>query len=152
MKILFTSLLFISLMFSSFAIAASPDTAELEKKLKQQEQRIDRLEREVESLLDSRYGGAGERSQDINALDPLVGNWECANNVFTYDISFFDSGFLVQEDPFLTTVKNSRWSRISDNQFATDQGQSFSTNFHSNDDLTVTSLVNNGTWECSRKK
>ncbi len=53
MKILIISMLAASLVFSTSALAAPPDTADLEKRLQQQERRIDRLERAVEVLQDS---------------------------------------------------------------------------------------------------
>ncbi len=91
------------------------------------------------------------RAQDRNAVDPLVGSWECTNNVFNYDITFFDDGRIIQEEPFFSTARNSRWTRMSDNRFVTDQGMSFEAVFHANGSLTVTNMSNQGVWECSRK-
>ncbi len=158
MKILISSILAAGLMFSTSALAAPPDTADLEKRLQQQERRIDRLERAVESLqsrlLDSQYGEPADvgssRGQDRNAVDPLVGTWECTNNVFNYDISFFADGRLIQEEPFFSKAKGSRWSRLDEDRFVTKQGQTFSMDFRSNDELTVTNMTNKGVWECSR--
>jgi hypothetical protein len=151
------SLLTICLVFSSPALAASTD---LETRLKQQERRIDRLERAVESLqsrlMDTQYGepagsGSSGRASDVNTRDPLIGTWECTNNVFTYDISFYDDGLLIQEEPFFSKAKSSRWSRLRENQFVTEQGQTFVTSFRSENELTVTNLTNQSIWECSRK-
>ena len=153
----------ICLMFTTLVLDALPakaDTANLEKRLQQQERRIDRLERAVESLqsrlLDSQYGETAEsgssRAPDRNATDPLVGTWECSNNVFNYDISFFADGRLIQEEPFFSKAKGSRWSRLSEDRFATGQGQTFSMDFRSNDELAVTNLTNKSVWECYRKR
>jgi hypothetical protein len=160
MKVLISSMLAVSLMLSTSALAAPPDTADLEKRLQQQERRIDRLERAVEalqdSLMDSQYtepdNSGNSRAPDLNALDPLVGTWECTNNVFNYDISFFGDGRLIQEEPFFSKARGGRWSRLSEDRFVTDNGQTFSMSFRSDNELTVTNLTNQGVWECSRKQ
>ncbi|MCK4509079.1 MAG: hypothetical protein KAU27_11080 [Desulfuromonadales bacterium] len=139
-------------------LPAKADTADLERRLQQQERRIDRLERAVESLqsrlLDSQYGDpanvGSSQAQNRNTIDPLVGTWECTNNVFNYDISFYADGRLIQEEPFFSKAKGSRWSRLSEDRFVTDRGQTFSMDFRSNDELTVTDQTNRGVWECSR--
>ena len=156
MKTLICLALTISLVLPSIALAVE-DIADLERRLLQQERRIDRLEREVEilqdKLMDSEYGTTGtDRARDINTIDPLVGNWECSNNVFTYDISFYDNGLLVQEEPFFSSAKSSKWSRLNENNIATDRGLTFSTSFQSEDRVTVTNRSNQEVWECSRKR
>lgn len=156
MNRLFISLLAICLMFSSAALAASPELAELEKRLQQQERRIDRLERTVETLqsqlMDSQHEAPGANGSARGAVDPLVGSWECTNNVFNYDITFFDDGRIIQEEPFFSTARNSRWTRMSDNRFVTEQGFSFDTDFHSENDLTVTNMTSQSVWNCSRTR
>jgi hypothetical protein len=155
-----TALLAFGLTFSSSALAASTDIYDLEKRLQQQERRIDRLERAIESLqshfMDTQYDtpvdDGRSRAQDRNAVDPLVGSWECTNNVFNYNITFFDDGRIIQEEPFFSTSRNSRWTRMSENRFVTDQGMSFEENFHANGSLTVTNMSNQNVWECSRKE
>ena len=155
---LITALLVFGLIFSSSALAASPDLNDLEKRLQEHERRIDRLERTVESLqnhlTDAKYDTPGESgsARDRNAVDPLVGSWECTNNVYNYDITFFDDGRIIQEEPFFSTARNSRWTRMSDNRFVTDQGMSFEAAFHANGSLTVTNMSNQGVWECYRKE
>jgi hypothetical protein len=150
-------------MFTTLVLDALPakaDTANLERQLQQQERRIDRLERAVESLqsrlMDSQYGETAEssssRAPDRNVIDPLVGTWECTNNVFNYDISFFGDGHLIQEEPFFSKAKGSRWSRLDEDRFVTEQGQTFSMDFRSNDELTVTNQTNKSVWECFRKQ
>ena len=153
----------IGLMFTTLVLDALPakaDTANLERQLQQQERRIDRLERAVESLqsrlMDSQYGDpanvGNSRASDLNTTDPLVGTWECSNNVFNYDISFFADGRLIQEEPFFSKAKGSRWSRLDEDRFVTEQGQTFSMDFRSNDELTVTNQTNKSVWECLRKQ
>jgi hypothetical protein len=139
---------------------AKADTTDLERRLKQQERRIDRLEKAVESLqsrlLDEQYGKTGSpgnsRAQDRNAIDPLIGTWECTNNVFNYEISFFADGRLIQEEPFFSKARGSRWSRMGENRFVTEQGMTFNISFQSENQLTVTEQTNQGVWECSRIK
>jgi hypothetical protein len=156
MKTLACLLLSLSLTLPSFSLAAS-DIVDLERRLQQQERRIDRLEREVEvlqdRLMDSQYGEASSRpATDLDRVDPLVGTWECTNNVFNYDISFFDDGQMIQEEPFFSKVRSSRWSRLSKDQIATDRGLAFKTSFRSNDRVTVTNRASKESWECLRKR
>ena len=88
-----------------------------------------------------------------DAADPLVGTWECTNNVFTYEVSFFDDGLLLQEEPTFSNVKSSRWLRLGENKFIIkQQGATYNTYFRSNDELTVTNSNFPTTWECSRKQ
>ena len=85
-----------------------------------------------------------------DAVDPLVGTWECTNNVFTYEVSFFDDGLLLQEEPTFSKVKSSRWLRLGENKFVIKPGATYNTYFRSNDELTVTNSNFPTTWECSR--
>jgi hypothetical protein len=88
-----------------------------------------------------------------DVADPLVGTWECTNNVFTYEVSFFGDGLLLQEEPTFSKVKSSRWLRLGENKFIIDQqGVTYNTYFRSNDELTVTNSRVPSTWECSRKQ
>jgi hypothetical protein len=88
-----------------------------------------------------------------DAADPLVGTWECTNNVFTYEVSFFEDGLLLQEEPTFSNVKSSRWLRLGENKFIIkQQGATYNTYFRSNDELTVTNSNFPTTWECSRKQ
>jgi cell division protein FtsB len=147
-------------MFSSSAMAETSDLIGIENRLQQQERRIDQLERTVEALqnhLMELENGIpahieNSRSMDTNTIDPLVGTWECTNNVFKYDISFFADGHLIQEEPFFSMAKNSRWTRMSENRFVTDQGFSFTTDFQSVDILTVTNMNNQSAWYCTRTR
>ena len=88
-----------------------------------------------------------------DVADPLVGTWECTNNVFTYEVSFFGDGLLLQEEPTFSKVKSSRWLRLGENKFIIkQQGVTYTTYFRSNDELTVTNPRVPSTWECSRKQ
>jgi hypothetical protein len=87
-----------------------------------------------------------------DVADPLVGIWECTNKVFTYEVSFFDDGLLLQQEPTFSKVKKSSWLRLGENQFAIDGGTIFNTDFRSNDELTVTNSNVPASWVCSRKQ
>jgi hypothetical protein len=87
-----------------------------------------------------------------DVADPLVGTWECTNNVFTYEVSFFDDGLLLQEEPMFNKVKSSRWLRLGENKLVIKPGATYNTYFRSNDELTVTNPNFPTTWECSRKQ
>ena len=87
-----------------------------------------------------------------DVADPLVGTWECTNNVFTYEVSFFDDGLLLQEEPTFSKIKSTRWLRLGENKLAIKPGAIYNTYFRSNDELTVTNPNFPTTWECSRKQ
>jgi hypothetical protein len=87
-----------------------------------------------------------------DVADPLVGTWECTNNVFTYEVSFFEDGLLLQEEPTFSKVKSSRWLRLGEDKFVIKPGATYNTYFRSNDELTVTNSNFPTTWECSRKQ
>ena len=88
-----------------------------------------------------------------DAVDPLIGTWEFTNNVFTYEVSFFDDGLVLQEEPTFSNVKSNRWLRLGENKFIIkQQGATYNTYFRSNDELTVTNSNFPTTWECSRKQ
>jgi hypothetical protein len=87
-----------------------------------------------------------------DAADPLVGTWECTNDVFTYEVSFFDDGLLLQEEPTFNNVKSSRWLRLGENKLVIKPGTTYNISFRSDDELTVTNPNFPTTWECSRKQ
>jgi hypothetical protein len=161
MTIMFNFFVLVNLIFASFAHAASSDIADLEKQLKQKDDRIQRLEEEVDSLrqqlLDLQYGGqenvGRSLSVDRNTVDPLIGTWECTNRVYNYEISFFDDGQLVQEEPFFSKVKETNWLRLDENRlFIGEGGVAYNIEFRSQDELIVTNPGNRVVWECSRKQ
>jgi hypothetical protein len=92
-------------------------------------------------------------TEAADADDPLVGTWEFTNNVFTYEVSFFDDGLVLQEEPTFSKVKSSRWLRLGEDKFIIkQQGATYNTYFRSNDELTVTNSNFPTSWECSRKQ
>ena len=160
MKMLLGFFLVVNFALTSISFAASPETADLEKQLQKKEDQIERLEQEVEylrnQLMDCQYNApestGNSQSMQGNIADPLVGNWECTNNVYNYDIAFYEDGRLIQEEPFFSKVKSGNWSRLDKNRFLIERGgPTFTTEFQSNGDLTITNPVNRSTWECFRK-
>jgi hypothetical protein len=161
MRIMFNYFVLANVIFASLAHAASSDITDLEKQLQQKDDRIQRLEEEVDALrqqlMDLQYGVQDDigrsLSVDRNTIDPLIGTWECTNRVYNYEISFFDDGHLVQEEPFFSKVRETNWLRLDENRlFIGEGGVAYNTEFRSHDELTVTNPGNRVVWECSRKQ
>jgi hypothetical protein len=149
-----------NLIFSTFSFAASSENADLEKQLQQKQDQIDRLEQEVEYLrnqLMDMQNNAQESTGNSgpmggNLSDPLIGTWECTNKVYNYDISFFEDGRFVQEEPFVSKARSGSWTRLVENRIFFEQGgQTFITAFPSHDELIVTNSGTKAVWECYRK-
>ena len=144
------------LLMAATAPLHAASTADLERRLDQQERRIDRLESDLEALQNQLYQQpidvGSSRPANQSAVDPLVGVWDCTNNVFNYEISFFANGRLLQEEPSFSKVKSSRWSRTRQNQFVTQQGLTWSADFRNDDEVTITNLTDQASWTCYRKQ
>lgn len=137
------------------AIAATVD--ELERRLDRQERRIDSLERALESLQYQQSAPApapsasGSRPAAQHAADPLIGVWDCTNNIFNYEITFHPNGRLVQEEPAFSKIRSSRWGRTTGNEFVT-EGHAWKAEFRDNDEVTITNLTDHAEWSCYRKQ
>lgn len=119
------------------------------------EHRIDALERTVESLQDQVLGQQAPRDRGASAAarslqDPLVGTWQCTNNVFNYDITFLADGRLLQESPTFGKVKEGSWERISDDVVLITGGQKLRASFSSSDNVIIENLSQQGSepWNC----
>lgn len=152
----FLSLLTLLTLLMSAHAYASTDNDMFEQKIKNNEQRIERLERLVESLEDrlNEY----ESSASTKPLDrkdsaaiKIVGYWECTNNVYEYDIQFYSDGTLMQEEPFLGSTKSSRWSNFSGNRFVVERDRIFEADFSSEDEFTAINVNTKEEWRCYRK-
>lgn len=143
------------LLMSAHAYASS-DNGRLEQKIKNNEQRIERLERLVESLEDrlNEYEGSASTKpvdQGFFRSRRIVGSWECTNNVYEYDIHFYADGTLMQEEPFLGSTKSSQWSNLSGNRFMTERGRVFEADFSSENEFTAMNTNTKEEWRCYRK-
>ncbi|MBW2504092.1 MAG: hypothetical protein JRE16_05925 [Deltaproteobacteria bacterium] len=152
-----TVLLITLLSWPNLALSTNTDIEEI---VDQQERRIEQLESEVQRLENQLHElqSANQTTVDPdetvldNQLDPLVGIWECTNNVFNYEITFFKDGRLIQEEPSFSKTKTSRWTRTKEDQFVTAEqgGNAWSTDFSNINEVTITNLSNQATWSCSR--
>lgn len=144
------SALFLVFVCALSAHAESPCCEELTLQLKQQGERIDRLEEALRSRqaqgVDARQGHAAPRSLD----DPLVGTWECTNKVFTYNMTFFADGLLLQESTTFGPMRELSWTRVSADEILFTGGVKMRASFSAADRFIAENLATRAKWECQK--
>ncbi len=139
---------------SASAQEADPET--LIRMIQENQVRLQRLDRIVADL-QSRLGdledqlandGTGRTEQPS---DPLIGSWQCTNNVFNNRISFAKTGKVVQQEATFGNARNATWSRLNEREIAVAGNVVIQTDFDSADNLTLTIMRNNATWQCDRR-
>jgi hypothetical protein len=149
--------LFVALAGMSPAAAAGPDAAEMQRKIQEQQRHIDSLEQTIEDL-ESQLMGLQQGQPSINPTrgldDPLVGTWQCTNNVFTYDMTFFADGRLLQETPTFGKFREGTWRRAGDDEVILRDGTRLRTSFRSEDRMTAEKVPNQSqtSWSCEKSK
>jgi len=78
------------------------------------------------------------RQQELGAQldDPLVGVWQCTNNVFTYDMTFFADGLLLQESTTFGPMRELSWRRIAADEVLLTGGVKLRASLSGNDQMT----------------
>jgi hypothetical protein len=120
----------------------------LQQRLNQQGDRIERLEeaiRELQSQTDRRQQELGSPLDD-----PLVGVWQCTNNVFTYDMTFFADGLLLQESTTFGPMRELSWRRIAADEVLLSGGVKMRASLSGKDQMTAENLGNRAKWECRK--
>ncbi len=110
------------------------------------ERTVDDLRSQVRDLEDQLVGGGAEAP-----ADPIIGSWECTNDVFTYAIFFDGSGQVVQQEPTFGNARNTTWSRLNETEILVAGQVALGLDFYSDDSLTITDGRNKTSWECNRK-
>lgn len=118
--------------------------------------RVDRLERAVAELQaqvgDLQAGSAKQSVPGYGSLDdPLLGTWQCTNNVFTYNMTFLNNGQLLQETPTFGPMRELSWTRLSDFEILLTGGIKLLTRFRSSEEMTVDNQNNQAKWECRKQ-
>ena len=155
-KLFLTLGVFTLLLVSGPASAQETDINTLIRVVEDSQTRIQRLERTVDDLqaqirdLQDQLAAIDTGVTDTPA-DPIVGSWECTNNVFTYAMSFTRNGQVVQQEPTFGNARNTNWSRLSEAEITIAGHVVVGTDFFSDDSLSMTDTRNNTTWECNRQ-
>jgi hypothetical protein len=144
-----------SLPFALLALAlASPASAEptsleaLQRQVEEQNQRIERLETAVQEL----QSQPGQREPDYGTSpdDPLVGTWQCTNKVFTYNMTFFADGMLLQEGTSMGPTHKLSWKRLSASEILISGGTKVVTSMSGTDRMTAERQGAMTKWDCSK--
>ena len=151
--LLFCTLL--SFLYSLPARAADPSTQDLQRQLDRQSQRIDRLEKTVEGLEDQLRGieQAQTRADPRQGFDdPLLGTWQCTNNVFVYDMTFFADGRLLQETVTFGKFREGTWTRTGSDEIILRDGTRLRISFSAEDRMKVEDIRNQPqpAWACEK--
>jgi hypothetical protein len=140
--------------FTADGRAAATSNAALQQQLEQQSQRLDRLEAAVQELqaqaaqTSPRRSAAGTLQKNLS--DPLVGTWECTNKVFTYNMTFFADGLLLQESTTLGPMREISWTRLSADEILLSGGIKLRTNLSAGDQMSAENLANQAKWDCHK--
>jgi hypothetical protein len=134
--------------------AASASNEALQRQLEQQSQRLERLEAAVQELQSQAAGASPRRSPAAtlqkNLSDPLVGTWECTNKVFTYNMTFFADGLLLQESTTLGPMREVSWTRLAADEILLSGGIKLRTSHSADDQMTAENLASRATWDCRK--
>jgi hypothetical protein len=134
--------------------AATMSNEALQRQLEQQSKRIDRLEAAVQELQSQAADPSPKRSSaenlQENLSDPLVGTWECTNKVFTYNMTFFADGLLLQESTTFGPMREVSWRRLSAEEILLTGGIKLRTSLSAEDQMTAENLANRAQWECRK--
>ena len=134
--------------------AASTSNEALQRQLEQQSQRLDRLEAAVQELQSQAAAPAPRRSSaetlQKNLNDPLVGTWECTNKVFTYNMTFFADGLLLQESTTLGPMREASWTRLATDEILLTGGIKLRTSLSADDQMTAENLASRAKWDCRK--
>ena len=131
--------------------AASTLNEALQQQLELQNQRLDRLEAAVQELQSQAAAASPRRSPaetlQKNLSDPLVGTWECTNKVFTYNITFFVDGLLLQESTTLGPMREVSWTRLSTDEILLTGGIKLRTSLSADDQMIAENLASRAKWD-----
>ncbi len=137
----------ISLFFCPALFAADHQ----EELLQSHEERITRLENQLEHLQALLAKGQSSQSQLMSSSsDPLWGRWDCSDGSFHSEINFTVEGYLLQKDIVLGSTRRVRWVRVSNTEITLASGNTYVLEFASPDQFSAMEDNVRSTWVCSR--
>ena len=146
MKIIIFSCLFL-LLFNSFSAAETG----LEQQVQNNQMRIDQLEDDLADMqveLQDLRNQLASSTPPRTSTDPLVGKWNCSNNLYGYEIYFSPDGRVVQQEAVLGNTKVNNWVRVGDDQIIFADGFRLRTEFESDNEFSIENIKTNTAWKC----
>ncbi len=91
------------------AQAANPaDIQQLEERLSDLEREAAALRSEIAVIKSQEYA---DPTQNTQRRDPLLGTWECTNNVFTYELSLMQNNLVITKEMSSGKTRQGKWIR-----------------------------------------
>ena len=86
--------------------------------------------------------------------DPLLGTWQCTNNVFVYDMTCVVDGRLLQETVTFGKFREGTWTRTGSDEIILGDGTRLRTSFSAEDRMKVEDIRSQGqpAWECEKTR
>jgi hypothetical protein len=115
------------------------------------QKRVEQLEEQLQALQSLPPAGRpAAAGRQIVIDDPLIGTWRCTNKVFTYDMTFFADGLLLQESTTFGPMRELSWTRVADDEVLFTGGIKIRTRLSGLDRMTAENLGTRAQWECEK--
>lgn len=141
----------LSMAIALIAGATAFASGSLEAQVQRHEERITRLEYQLEDL---KYlletGQQATARPPESAPDPMIGRWDCTDGSYRSEIQFKPNGRLLRTDLVLGSTKSAQWVRRGKDEISLVNGNSFRLESYSQDRVTVVETNTRTSWECSR--
>ncbi len=137
------------LLFNTITVAES----DLDQQVRDNRNRIQQLENDLSEMQDALQDLRNQLSSSPPTPpsgDPLIGKWNCTNNLYNYEIYFASNGRVVQQEAVLGSTRMNNWTRAGKDQIIFADGFRLRTEFESNNELSVVNINTNTTWKCLR--
>ena len=142
--------------FSMFALTANSGGA-AEGGPDEASDRIERLEKAVENLqrtldnIEEQLRSQEGRQPASPSADPVVGRWQCTNNLQTMNLTFQANGRILIEEPTLKTVRSNTWTRLDDSRISIVGGTPYEITFEGPDSFILLETNSRSTGTCRRQ-
>ncbi len=111
-----SSTTFFSILLAlSLAIPVCTAQAANTEEIQQLEERLNALEQEAAALRSKiaviKSQEYADPAQNTPQRDPLLGTWECTNNVFTYELSLMQNNLVITKEMSSGKTRQGKWIR-----------------------------------------
>jgi hypothetical protein len=120
-------------------------------------ERLERLEKAVENLqrsldtIEKQLRSQDGRQPAAPSADPVVGSWQCTNNLQTMNLTFQSNGRILIEEPTLKAVRSNTWTRLNDSRISIVGGIPYEITFDGPDSFILLETNSRSTGTCRRQ-